>query len=114
MNNNTLQQIGNKNKARTITDKSYIEATKDAASAFQAIRDLEPPVTVFQWRSISNIPMESLENAINRISNNANRLASPPTPQYISALTEACRTFLASYKTKLRTKNATKNARRTT
>ena len=110
MNNNTLQQIGNKNKDRTITDKSYIEATKDAASAFQAIRDLEPPVTVFQWRSISNIPMESLENAINRISINANRLASPPTPQYISALTEACRTFLAAYKTKARTKNA----RRTT
>jgi hypothetical protein len=91
--------------ARTITEKSYVKATEDAASAFQAIRDLAPDVTVFQWRSISNIPVERLENAINSISNNALRLASPPSPKYICALTEACRIFLAAYKTKQSIKN---------
>ena len=106
MNNlSTLQQIGNKNKPRTITEKSYVKATEDAAIAFQAIRDLEPDVTVFEWRSISNIPMGALEDAINRISKNALRLASPPSPRYISALTEACRIFLAAYQTKQSIKN---------
>jgi hypothetical protein len=101
MNNlSTVQQIGNKNKPQTITDTSYLTATKDAAAAFQAILILEPDTTLFQWTSISNIPMGSLENAINRISNNALRLQNPPSPKYISVLTEACRKFLAAYKTK--------------
>jgi hypothetical protein len=104
--NNTLQATGHRRKARTITDKSYIKATKDSASAFQAIRDLEPDVTIFKWRSISNIPMEPLENAIKSISTTALRLASPPSPQYIAALTETCRIFLAAYKTKERIKNS--------
>jgi hypothetical protein len=99
-NHSTLQRIGNKNKPRTITDTSYLTATKDAAAAFQAILILEPDATLFQWTSISNIPMGSLDNAINLMSNNALRLQYPPSPQYVSDLTEACRKFRAAYKTK--------------
>jgi|LauGreDrversion2_3_1035106.scaffolds.fasta_scaffold739756_1 hypothetical protein len=55
--NNALQKIGHRNKARTITDTAYLEAMEDSDAAFKAILILESDATVFQWRSVSNIPM---------------------------------------------------------
>jgi hypothetical protein len=83
-----------------VTDTAYLEAEKESDAAFQAILALKPHTTVFQWKSVSNITMQSLENTIQNISKNARRLQHPPSPDQISALTEACGVFLAAYKKK--------------
>ena len=103
--NNALQKIGNKNKAQTITDPAYLEAKDSMEAAFKDILILKPHATLFEWSSVSNIPLKSLENAIKNISKNAKRLQYPPSPEQISALTEACRIFLAAYKTCTRIRN---------
>jgi hypothetical protein len=54
--NNALQKIGNNNKDRTVTDTDYLEAEKESDAAFQAILALKPHATLFQWKSVSNIP----------------------------------------------------------
>ena len=54
--NNSLQKIGNNNKDRTVTDTDYLEAEKESDAAFQAILALKPHATLFQWKSVSNIP----------------------------------------------------------
>jgi hypothetical protein len=102
---NALQKIGNKNKARTVTDTDYREAEKESDAAFHVILALKPHTTLFEWKSVSNIPVQSLENAIQNISKNARRLPCPPSPDQISALTEACGIFLAAYKSKNSIKN---------
>ncbi len=54
--NNALQKIGNNNKDRTVTDTDYLETEKESDAAFQAILALKPHATLFQWKSVSNIP----------------------------------------------------------
>jgi hypothetical protein len=111
--------IGNTSKARVVTDTAYLEADQESDAAFQAILALQPHTTVFQWKSVSNIPIQSLENTIQNISTNARRLQHPPSPDQISALTEACGVFLAAYKRKnsmrsrLKRSNRPKKARKT-
>jgi hypothetical protein len=65
----------------------------------EVILILKPHATLFEWSSISSIRLKPLETAIQNISKNARRLQYPPSPEQISALTEACRIFLAAYKT---------------
>jgi hypothetical protein len=103
--NNALQKIGNNNKDRTVTDTDYLEAEKESDAAFHVILALKPHTTLFQWKSVSNIPMQSLKNAIQNISKHARRLQYPPSPDQISALTEACGVFLAAYKSKTSIRN---------
>ena len=50
------QMIGNTSKARVVTDTAYLEADKESDAAFQAILALKPHATLFQWKSVSNIP----------------------------------------------------------
>ena len=102
---NALQRIGKRYKARTVTDTDYLEAEKESDAAFHVILALKPHTTLFEWKSVSNIPVQSLENAIQNISKNARRLPCPPSPDQISALTEACGIFLAAYKSKTSIRN---------
>jgi hypothetical protein len=68
-------------------------------AAFKAILILKPHATLFEWSSISHIPVKAIENAINNIPKNAQRLQYPPSPEQIFALTVACRSFQAAHKT---------------
>ena len=101
--NNALQLIGNKNKARTITDPAYLETDVLTTAVFKDI--LEPHATLFHWRSVSDIAIKSLKTTIKNISTNAKRLQYPPSPEQISVLTEVCRIFLTAYKNCISIKN---------
>jgi len=90
---NNAQRIGNKNKAASITDPAYLSAKKSMEETFKAVLFLKPDATLFPWTSVSKIMAGPLEDAINNIKINAKRLPTPPSPETISTLIAASRSF---------------------
>ena len=97
--NNALQAIGNKNKPTRITDPAYLRAKKLMEETFNTVRLLKPDATLLQWTSVSKIPAGPLEDVINNIKTNDQRLPIPSSPETICTLTRECRAFQQARKT---------------
>jgi hypothetical protein len=88
--NNALQAIGNKHKARIVTDPAFFSARESMEENFKAVLVLKPHASLFQWTSVSNIPAGLLDDAIKNMSKNAQQLQHPPSSDDISTLTKGC------------------------
>ena len=89
----TLQAVGNTNKPMTIDDPAYLSKKTSMEKTFQAVRALNPPLSLFKWKTVSNIPVGELDDTINSIEDNAYELHPAPSAAWISALINACTTF---------------------
>jgi hypothetical protein len=49
--------MGSKNCAATILDTAYVQARKSQTLAFDEVRLLKPPPTLFGWKTLNHLPI---------------------------------------------------------
>jgi hypothetical protein len=60
---------------------------------FTVIRALDPPPSLFKWRTVSNLPAGELDDAIKNMKHNASKLHPKPEAAWIQELIIACTAF---------------------
>jgi hypothetical protein len=77
----------------TINHPDYLSKKRSMEQTFQVILALDPPPSLFKWKTVSNIPVGELDDTINSIRDNAYELHPAPSAAWISALITACTAF---------------------
>jgi hypothetical protein len=90
---NTAQSAGNTSKPMTITDPVYLGRKESMEKTFAAVRALDPPSSLFKWKTVSNLPAGELDDAIENMEHNAYKMHPTPQAAWISELIIACTAF---------------------
>jgi len=80
---------GNTNNKKTATDTAYIDAANMRDTTFQAVMKLKSHSSLFQWKSVSNIPLGALQKALDEMTEWVSSLSPKPSPDEISNLERA-------------------------
>ena len=77
----------------TITDPVYLSRKDSMEKTFAAVRALDPPSSLFKWKTVSNLPAGELDDTIKNMKHNAYLLHPKPEAAWISELIIACTAF---------------------